>query len=269
MKRISILLVLILTQFAVWAKPETKRPNSYAFTRGLEAFNNSDYQEAFDWFKKELHDNPNNGYVYIYISALQYGKKEYGKALSSINQGLKNIPKQDKDFKATAYAIEAKIYLEIEDTLNALICYSTAIKLDPKNKGYYQERAEIYFRKGLYNLADADYRQIINLDHGDVMGYMGLGRNTKERGQYEDAIPLFSYVIKIAPDYSSGYSFRAECYIAQKKYYEAIDDLIMALSIDGDDKAYYHLRAMEKSELPMIRNKLQIQAEKNPGEADW
>ena len=269
MKRISILLVLILTQFVVWAKPEIKRHSSYAFTRGVEAFNNDDYQEAFDWFKKELQNNPSNGYAYLYISVLQYSNEEYGKALSSINQALKNIPKQDKDSKARVYAIRANIYLEIEDTLNALIGYSTAIKLDPKNKGYYQERAEIYFRKGLYDLANADYRQIISIDPGDVMGYMGLGRNAKEQGQYEDAIPLFSYVIKIAPAYSRGYSFRAECYISQKKYSDAIDDIIKALSIDGNDKAYYHLRTMEKSALPMIRNKLQIQAEKNPGEADW
>lgn len=269
MKKIFLFAVLILTQLSVWAKPETRRPSSYAFTRGVEAFNNDDYQEAFDWFKKELQDNPNNGYAHLYISALQYGNEEYGRALSSINQALKNISKQDKDSRAKAYAVLANIYLGIEDTLNALIGYSTAIKLDPKNKSYYQDRAEIYFRKGLYDLANADYRQIISIDPGEVMGYMGLGRNAKEQGQYEDAIPLFSYVIKIEPDYSSGYSFRAECYIAQKKYSEAIDDIIKALSIDGDDKAYYHLRSMEKSALSMIRNKLQIQAEKNPGEADW
>lgn len=269
MKRIFVFLVLILPSLSVWAKPETKRPNSYAFTRGIEAFNNDDYQEALDWFKKELQDNPNNGYAYHYISFLYYGVEEYGKALSAINYAIRYIPKKDKEYKAKAYGVLAHIYLRIEDTLKALNSFSMAIKLDSENKSFYEDRAEIYFWKGLYDLANADYRQIISIVPGDVMGYMGLGRNAKEQGQYEDAIPLFSYVIKIAPDYSLGYSFRAECYIAQKKYSEAIDDIIKALSIDGDDKAYYHLRSMEKSALPMIRNKLQIQAEKNPGEADW
>ena len=43
---------------------------------------------------------------------------------------------------------------------------------------------------------------------------------------YEDAVAQFDYVIKLASDYVSGYSFRAESYIGLKQYNEAIDDII-------------------------------------------
>ncbi len=269
MKKTIILLMLIMTPLSLWAQSNTKQITTYAFTRGMEAFHAGNNQEAYDWFSQELCNSPDNGYAYCYIASLRYGNDEYGKALSAINQAIKKLPKKDKEYVAMAYVIRARIYLQLRDTANALNDYGMAIKINPKSTDYYNERAEIYFKKGQYDLADADYLRMMALDPGDVMGYMGIGRNAKEQGKYGDAVKLFDYVIQMEPEYSSGYSFRAECYIKQKKYSEAIDDIIKALSIDGDDKAYYHLITMDKTCLPLIRNKLQIQAEKNPNEADW
>lgn len=65
------------------------------------------------------------------------------------------------------------------------------------------------------------------------------------------------------------YSFRAECYIAQKKYSEATDDIIRALSISGNRKAHYLLVTIDKEALPVVKAKFQVQANKNPNEAEW
>ena len=56
------------------------------------------------------------------------------------------------------------------------------------------------------------------MDEGDVMGYMGIGRNANAQKQWDEAISQFDYVIKLASEYSSGYSFRAESYIGKKQY---------------------------------------------------
>ena len=39
------------------------------------------------------------------------------------------------------------------------------------------------------------------------MGHMGIGRNANAQERWDDAINQFDFVIKLAPDYSSGYSF--------------------------------------------------------------
>lgn len=101
------------------------------------------------------------------------------------------------------------------------------------------KRAELYYRLGDYDLSDKDYDKIIKLDEGYITAYMGIGRNKSEQGLYDDAIKTFDYVIKLANDYSSAYSFRAECQIKKHNYNLAIDDILKALSIDGDDKAFY------------------------------
>lgn len=54
-------------------------------------------------YNKEIGEHPDDGYAFIYISALRYGNDEYGKALSAINQALKKLPKKDKEYTALAY----------------------------------------------------------------------------------------------------------------------------------------------------------------------
>lgn len=267
--KIAIILFIFISCLSMWGKSETKLPDTYAFTRGVEAYQEGNNQDALDWFNKEISDHPDNGYAYIYISALRYGNDEYGKALSSINQAIKKLPKKDKEYTAIAYGTRAGVYLVMEDTINALQDYSTAIRLEPENKRHYDRRAQIYFEQGNYTLADADYDQMIRIDPGDVMGYMGLGRNDKEQGRYEQAIDKFNYVIKMEPDYDSGYSFRAECYLKQKRYSEAIDDIIKALSISGDRKAYFLLVTIDEEAIPLVKAKLQVQSNKEPNEAAW
>ena len=44
----------------------------------------------------------------------------------------------------------------------------------------------------------------------------------------------FDYVTKLASDYPSGYSFRAESYIGKEKWNEATDDIVKALTLDWD-----------------------------------
>ena len=269
MKHSVLSFLFILLAFTAVAKNEVKLPDTYAFTRRVEAYQEGKNQDALDWFNKEIGEHPDNGYAYIYISALRYGNDEYGKALSAINQALKELPKKDKEYTAVAYGTHAGIFLVMEDTVSALKDYDAAIKLKPENKRHYDRRAQVYFEQGRYDLSDADYQKMINLDPGDVIWYMGIGRNATEQKRYDEALDRFNYVIKMEPDYDSGYSFRAECYIAKKKYSEAIDDIIRALSISGDRKAYYLLATIDEEALPVVKAKLQVQANKNANEAEW
>ena len=73
------------------------------------------------------------------------------------------------------------------------------------------------------------------------MGYMGLGRNANAQEKWREAIKQFDFVVKLASDYPSGYSFRAEAYIGLKKWDEATNDLVSALTLDWDRRAIYLL----------------------------
>lgn len=157
----------------------------------------------------------------------------------------------------------------MEDTIQALKDYSQAINIVPDDDRFYNQRAQVYYEQGKYDLADKDYLKMISLKEGDVMGYMGIGRNANAQKRYEDAIKQFDYVVKLEPNYSSAYSFRAESYIGLKKYNEAIDDVISALGIDRDRKAFYELQELADSAFEQTVAKLKVQKIKEPNEQSW
>ena len=267
--KIILLISFFASVLSLWAKTENKQPDTYAYTRGVEAYNEEKYADAMDWFNRELTEHPDNGYAYVYISILRYGNQEYGKALSAIDNALKKLPKKDKEWRSLTFASRAEVYTAMGDTIKALQDLSQAIQTNPSNTRFYNSRAQLYYEQKNYALADADYQKMINLDQGDVMGYMGIGRNANAQERWDDAIIQFNHVIKLAPDYSSGYSFRADAYIGKKMWNEATDDIIKALDIDGDNKAFYLMQTLPKDASELLKSKLKIQMTKQSTNRYW
>ena len=267
--KILLFLSFCASVLTLWAKTENKQPDTYAYTRGVEAYNEEKYADAMDWFNRDLSEHPDNGYAYVYISIIRYGNKEYGKALSAIDNALKKLPKKDKEWRSTTFASRAEVYTAMGDTIKALQDLSHAIQTDPSNASFYNSRAQLYYEQKNYALADADYHKIINLDQGDVMGYMGIGRNANAQERWDDAINQFDFVIKLAPNYSSGYSFRVDAYIGKKMWNEATDDIIKALDINCDNKAFYLMQTLPKEASDLLKSKLKIQMTKQSTNRYW
>lgn len=265
----AILITLLLLCSSVAYADNVKRPDSYNLTRGVEAIENNNYEEALEYLNKEIAEHPDNGYAYVWIAAVRNQNGEFGRALTASNVAIKKIPAKDKEYKSFAYSTRAKVYLSLGDTVRAVNDYTQAISVSPDDDRFYEERAQVYYEQGKYDLADEDYCKMIALNEGDVSGYMGLGRNANALKKYVEAIMQFDYVIKLEPDYSSGYSFRAESYMGLKKYNEAIDDAIKALSINQDIKAYYLLQDLADSAFTQTVAKLKIQKMKEPKEKMW
>lgn len=263
-----ILSILVLCS-SVMLADNIKRPDSYNYSRGVEAINNNNAEEALDYLNKEIDEHPDNGYAFAWIALVRNYNEEFGRALTAANVAVKKIPSKDKEYKAFAYGTRAQVYLNLEDTIQALKDYSQAISIVPDDDRFYNQRAQVYYEQGKYDLADKDYLKMISLKEGDVMGYMGIGRNANAQKRYEDAIKQFDYVVKLEPNYSSAYSFRAESYIGLKKYNEAIDDVISALGIDRDRKAFYELQELADSAFEQTVAKLKVQKIKEPNEQSW
>ncbi len=267
MKELSFLTIVL--SFSAITMVAQDRPESYNYQRGLEAMQKENTAEALDYFSKDVKENPKNGYAYSWMAMLYDHNGEYGKALTSAEQAVKLLPKKDTEYVVFAYATRGEIYLHLEDTTKAIADYATAIKTNPENSSLYEKRAQIYFEQGRYALADADYKKMVELNPGDVMGYMGLGRNANAQERWEEAIRLFDHVTKLASEYSSGFAFRAESYLGLKKWNEATNDLATALSLGWDRKALYLVTVLKEPALTMMVAKLRVQAAKSPNESRW
>ena len=104
MKKSFILLALLLfCVVGMLNAQKVKRPDTYNYSRGVEAADNNEDEEALEYFNKELQDNPKNGYAFAWIALLRYDNEEYGRALTAVENALKYLPKKDGDYMAIAY----------------------------------------------------------------------------------------------------------------------------------------------------------------------
>lgn len=268
MKQLVILLISMLS-LAAFAQDKNNRPSSYNYQRGVEAIQNKNMDEALEYLNKEIEDNPKNGYAYSWIAMVRAQQKEYGRALTSADLSIKYLPKKDAEYLYFAYETRALVYAELEDTIKALADYTAAIKIMPDKDDAYEKRAQIYYEQEKYDLADVDYKKLISLDRGGVMGYMGIGRNRNAQKRWDEAIEQFNYVANLYNDYASVYSFRAESYIGKEKWAEATDDIVKALSISGDNKAFALMQDLKEPAFSMLKAKMKIQSTKNPNNAYW
>ena len=264
-----IISAMLLLGFCQIEAQNIKRPESYNYQRGLEAMQEEKNDEAIDYFNKDLKENPKNGYSLSWIAHLRLLQEDYGRALTAADLALKYLPKKDAEYIIFAYTSRAITYLNLQDTVKAINDYTAAIKASQETESLYEKRAQVYYEMGKYDLADADYRKMIDLKPGDVMGYMGIGRNANIQERWEDAIKQFDYVTKLASEYSLGYSFRAEAYIGLEKWNEATDDIVKALTLDWDRKAHYLALTLKEPAFTMLVSKMKVQSAKSPNEATW
>ena len=262
---LSLYLMLAISSYA----QSIKRPDSYNYKRGVEAVQNEKHEEALEYFNKDLAENSKNGYSFSWIAWLRLNEEEFGRALTAADLAIKYLPKKDTEYVIFAFNTRAGIYLHLADTVKAMSDYAAAIKSDPDNPSCYERRAQIYYEQGKYDLADVDYQKMIDLKPGDVMGYMGKGRNANDQKRWDDAIKLFDYVEKLSSDYSSVYAFRAASYIGKGKWNEATDDLLKSLTIDWDRKAMHLMGELKEPAFTMMVSKMKIQSAKSPNDAKW
>ena len=248
---------------------EAKEPTSYNYQRGVEAIRDGETDKGIDLLNRELTDHPKCGYTFAWIASARGRRGDYGKALTAVNYAIKYLPKSDKYYVAWAYRLRALTYVYLGDSVAAVADYSQAIKFQPENYEYYSERGELYYELKQYDLSNADYMHMIKLESGNTDGYMGYGRNLRDQGELDSAIEQFSYAFKLDKDFSQALAFRAECYAKQKKYEEAIADMIKAIEMDENRKAIYQLIYIDKEGFDFAVPQLKVQMAKNPNTPLW
>lgn len=268
MKTIIAATALALAAFSAMPA-EAQKKTSYNYNRGVEEYENAEFYDAYTFFTKAAEENPKDAYTQLYLARLNDSFGDYEEGMTNANTAIKYLPKKDKSSLAEAYSLRSTCNIEQGDTLAAFADLDRAVSLDPKNTDYLEKRGDYYYQAEDYDASDASYRAILDIDPEAVLGFMGLGRNAKTREDWDTAIEYFNEAVANSDDYSSAYSFRAEAYIAKHLYKEATDDIITALSIDQDMKAFFLMFDLEEPALSQMLVKLRLQGTKYPTDETW
>ena len=268
MKKFTFILLLSCIWNISFAQDNIKRPDTYNYQCGVEAYGKEDYASSMEFFNKELEVNPNNGYAMIWKSYIYDKFERYGDAITNASKGIKYIPKKDKEWIGIGHDILAKLNAELGDTLKAYTEYDLAFKADGKTSHLF-DKCNILNEQERYADIDVEIKKAMAVNDKDAVVWVYAGRNDYKKGNVDSSIEKYSYATKLAPNYASAFSFRAEVYISQKRFKEASQDVITALSIDQDSKAFVQLYILSDSALNILIPQLRAQQKKERRECMW
>lgn len=268
-KRILLLLVVFLSASNIWAqKSIDDSKHSYNYHRGAEAYNNGMYKDAMDFFDADLRDNPKNGYAYVYQSDIYYKHDLYGEALDKVNLALKFLPKKDKEARAVTLAERANIYAALQDTINALMDYESAMTLS-SDIDYITAHMNLLNDLRRYEEQGPDARRLVLLYPNSAPARVYIGRYYANLKKYQEALRQYDLAARLDASYASAYSFRAEVYIDLQQWREAAEDVATALAIDTDDKAWIEMQAIASKSFDHMVTSLLSRRIKEPDNAIW
>jgi Tfp pilus assembly protein PilF len=124
----------------------------------------------------------------------------------------------------------------------AISDYDQAIRLDPKQAEFYDNRGEAYVAKGDYDRAIADLDHAIRLkpDFPDPYSYRGLAYGRK--GDFDRAMADLNKAIALNPRFARGYGNRAAIHQLRADAGRAIADAEESIRLDLKDAFAYNVR---------------------------
>ena len=177
------------------------------YTRGKEAFNKGDYDEAVKLLEEVVKTKPYAD-VYNRLGLTYHHRGELGKAAAAFKRSLEINPGYTEVSLNLAVTLnDMGRYAEAGEVFNsaAKIAHSAPFSLDPYIKGKlaneHSKIGDIYYDLGLFGEAVEEYKKAINLRPTFVDIITKVGIAYREKGLYNEAIREFMKAKEINPKY--------------------------------------------------------------------
>jgi protein O-mannosyl-transferase len=116
----------------------------------------------------------------------------------------------------------------------AIICYSEALRFEPKDPSVHYNLADSLAAQGKFNEAISRYRQALKFKPNYPEAHINLGATLLKQGEFDEAINHFQQALQIEPNNPAIYHNLGNVYTAKGKFGEAIGYYRQALNIKPD-----------------------------------
>lgn len=162
------------------------KPNSDEFTnKGIELFEQEDYQEAINEFSKAIKANENDTNAYYYRGRSLFSQNDFENALNDFNKVI-NI---DQDVVNT-YLYRGLCYVSLNQFENGVNDISEYIKKESDNPLAYYYRGKAYVMGSAYEKALSDFTIVLKLDTTNSDAYFMYGQLKIALSSVSDGIPF-------------------------------------------------------------------------------
>ncbi len=199
------------------------------------AIDNPVTQAVIRVYDQQLRANPEDYMTWFRRANEYYQHNEYTQALEDINQALRFAPGNDSDFRFQALMIRAGIYNQTGRYEMALADLNSAIALDNSSMAAYNQRANTNYALGRYADAKTDYTILQRFNMRSPEALLGLARCAIKENNLSAASDYLEQAVSFAPNNPEVYTRRASVRQLMGDHNGAVEDLIIALSINAND----------------------------------
>lgn len=190
------------------------------------------FEAVLNVYDDELKADPANYNVWFRRATLFYGNNQYSRALSDIDNAIKNTPATEADMLAQEYALRGSIYSMLEKPESALADIKAAIALDPTSYALIYQKANLELELGNLAQAKEDFRKLGRMQNRSVESLIGLSQVAVGEKNFGQAKEYIDQAVEFVPGDADIYLRRAEILRTLGDDPAAADDLIVALSLE-------------------------------------
>ncbi len=155
----------------------------------------TDDQESIDFAEKILAEDSSQLDAIRMLAMLYEKVKEHDKAIETLKNGIKTLPKE-----RTLRLQLAEAYARADDLNNAEIVLKDIVALDPENIASHINLASFYAQRNELDKAEKEFRKIISLDPADEKGYLILTEFQARRRSVKEAEKTLLSAIEKNPE---------------------------------------------------------------------
>lgn len=209
-------------------------------------------QAMLDVYAKELEANPKDAEIYFRRANEYYKFNQYLRALADVDNTLEYVQAGDRDLRFQAHMLRADIYQMLGKHREALADFSAALKLDATSFMALYQKANEEYELGDYAAAKADYTRLRSANPRSVEALTGLARVAVKENDLGLASEYMDGAVGMMSADSDIYIRRASVRRMQGNSTGAVEDLLMAISIDNNNRAFQELIDIANADYPAV-----------------
>lgn len=187
------------------------------FQQAFELHKQGKLDEAEELYTKVLEQNPKHAEVLNFIGIINLQKFKLSLAEEYIKKAI--------DINPEPYFFEnlAKVYLEMEDSMKAIVIYSELLKQQPDNYNYIFNLASAYKLAKDFDNAIKMYERAININPNNPDAYFNLGLILNNLSEPQKAIKYYKKAVEISPDDMETRYFTGITYFRNRDYKNGLE----------------------------------------------
>jgi tetratricopeptide (TPR) repeat protein len=205
-----------------------------------------------DVYNQEIAANPQAYDIYFRRANEYYKFNQYLRALSDVDNAIKYAPTTETDMLFQCYSLRGDIYQVLGKHEEALADFTQALAIDPTSFMALYQKANSEYELGKYAEAKVDYNRLRANNGRSAEALTGLARVAVKENNLGLASSYMDDAVSMMSADSDIYVRRASVRRMLGNNTAAVDDYIMAISIDNNAKAFQQLIDVSNEDYPAV-----------------